>query len=109
MNLSCVMATNLSPGIEQHLPPGLEKAIGEMKNAESARVTIKNPKYGFGEAGLPDLHIPPNAELSYFIRLNSFQLVSPCKVNTLDWEIFAYIFFAEEIFARLIFATWQKI
>ena len=56
------------------LVPGVEKAIGQMKAKESARVIVKS-EYGYKEEGLPAKDIPGNAELLYEIRLNSFQKV----------------------------------
>ena len=61
-------------GSEEGLLRGVEMAIGQMKAEESAKVTISS-KYGFGEAGNPELGIPGGATLVYFIRLNSFQKV----------------------------------
>lgn len=63
--------------------PGVEKAIGQMKDKECARVIVK-PEYGFGEDGNPDLGIPGDAELLFDIRLNSFQKVRLWN-TTHDW------------------------
>ena len=49
-------------------------AIGQMKNEESARVVITS-KYGYGDTGNPDLDIPGDATLIFFIRLNNFEKV----------------------------------
>ncbi len=45
-----------------------------MKVKESARI-IDQPHYAYGEAGIPDVGVPPNAELVYEIRLNNFEKV----------------------------------
>lgn len=64
----------LTAGSEYGLLPGVEKAVGQMKSQESARVVVK-PKYGFGNKGNPDLGIPGDAELIFELRLNSFNTV----------------------------------
>lgn len=60
--------------------PGVEKAIGEMKSKESARVEVQ-PQYGYGEEGNADLEVPGSAELVYHIRLNSFQKVGGLRMR----------------------------
>lgn len=42
--------------------PGFDVAIRSMKEGERATVRISDPKYGYGEAGVPPF-VPPNAQL----------------------------------------------
>lgn len=48
--------------------PGFDVAIRSMKEGERASVRISDPKYGYGEAGVPPF-VPPNAELEFDLEV----------------------------------------
>lgn len=64
-----------SLGSEKGIVSGVEKAIGTMKETESARICVM-PQYGYGEEGCAELGIPEGAELVYEVRMNKFTKVS---------------------------------
>ena len=53
---------------------GIEIATKKMKKGECDQLTI-SAKYGYGDAGCPELNIPPNATLDYEVEMISFEKV----------------------------------
>lgn len=49
----------------------LELAVASMRNGEEAEVEVREPKFAFGEAGLPGI-VPPGAVVTYHVTLHSF-------------------------------------
>ncbi|XP_068133762.1 peptidyl-prolyl cis-trans isomerase FKBP4 [Hyperolius riggenbachi] len=54
------------------IPPGVETAVQQMERGEEAVLYLK-PKYGFGSSGYEPLKVPPNTDLSYEVKLKSFE------------------------------------
>ena len=50
----------------------LELAIASMRNGEEADVTVHDPSFAFGAAGLPGI-VPPAAVVTYHVTLHNFK------------------------------------
>ena len=62
---------------------GIEIATKKMKKGECDQLTI-SAKYGYGDAGCPELNIPPNATLDYEVEMISFEKVRT-EAITISW------------------------
>uniref|UniRef100_H2Y9R4 peptidylprolyl isomerase n=1 Tax=Ciona savignyi TaxID=51511 RepID=H2Y9R4_CIOSA len=59
-------------GGDEQLPPAIDLAVKKMKRNERCRIKVA-PKYGFGTTGSDVLGVPPSANLTYELRLMSFE------------------------------------
>lgn len=67
---------NTSPiGSEVNVIEGVEKGVEKMKEKEEVMLTIQ-PGYAFGATGDTEKGVPPNTEVTYFVRLDSFVKVN---------------------------------
>ena len=67
---------NTSPiGSEVNVIEGVEKGVEKMKEKEEVMLTIQ-PDYAFGATGDTEKGVPPNTEVTYFVRLDSFVKVN---------------------------------
>ncbi|XP_041111241.1 peptidyl-prolyl cis-trans isomerase FKBP4 [Polyodon spathula] len=59
-------------GESLEIPRGIEKALQSMEKGEESIIKL-SPSYGFDNAGSSQFNIPPGAELSYKVKLVSFE------------------------------------
>ncbi|KAL1116828.1 hypothetical protein AAG570_005298 [Ranatra chinensis] len=64
----------LGEGIEELIPPGVEKALEHFHLNEKAKLELK-PNYGFGASGCEKFGVPPDSPLVYIVTLKSFQKI----------------------------------
>jgi FKBP-type peptidyl-prolyl cis-trans isomerase len=62
---------DLGEGSEHSIIEGIEKALEKMKENASVKLIIQ-PAYAFGESGDASKGVPPNAEVTYIVKLVSF-------------------------------------
>ena len=70
--------------------PGFDVAIRSMKEGERASVRISDPKYGYGEAGVPPF-VPPNAQLELDLEVLNIEeniglSADPSNMGALDMD-----------------------
>ncbi|KAK6487853.1 peptidyl-prolyl cis-trans isomerase FKBP4-like [Huso huso] len=59
-------------GVDLGIPKGIEKALQSMEKGEESIIKL-SPSYGFGSEGSSQFNIPPGAELSYKVKLITFE------------------------------------
>lgn len=62
----------IGEGSEVGVVEGIEIALLKLKKGEKALLKLK-PQFAFGDAGKPDVSIPPNATVEYEVELKSFE------------------------------------
>lgn len=67
----CSVVELCVPGCESDIILGVEKAVAKMTTTDVVRATIA-PFYAFGASGDTEKGVPPQAEVTYIITLNSF-------------------------------------
>ncbi|MGH0120560.1 UNVERIFIED_CONTAM: hypothetical protein FKN15_009347 [Acipenser sinensis] len=59
-------------GVDLGIPKGIEKALQSMEKGEESIIKL-SPSYGFGSEGSSQFNIPPGADLSYKVKLITFE------------------------------------
>ncbi|KXJ23190.1 peptidyl-prolyl cis-trans isomerase FKBP4 [Exaiptasia diaphana] len=81
------VAFTFGEGSEVNVLDGVEAAIGQMVNKETADVRIEPGKFGFGPNGNPEFGIPGDATLEYQIVMKNMEKLSEAWELTNDEKI----------------------